>query len=603
MAARLNVRTGEPVDVPSETLFEWWQGVHGRSREEPAALVREGDRFVERSFDRLDADARAVAGGLADAEVGPGDRVAIRAGTCYEWSVVDLACHLLGAVLVPVYPTFPPDRAAYVVEDAGANVLVADFEQPEEVADLVDHRFRLSNLPERELDPEELAGEERELDDPATIVYTSGTTGDPKGCVLTHRNARATLAQLDAHFSPSGDVVAGFLPLSHTYQRFANYHAWDRDAAVAFMDVDDLKAELTMARPTMLPSVPRLYERMYDAIRTQAAEMEGPKGRLFGWALEIAGEYGRAASDGCEPSTGLALKHAVADRLVLSKIRERLGLDRVEYSITGAASIDSEVLYFFWGLGIPLLEVYGATELTAAGTYMPPDRFRPGTVGLPSPGVELALESDGEVLARGPNVFQGYWNDPEKTEEAFLDADGGDPWYRTGDIGEFEDLGDGTSYLRIVDRKANIAVLDTGKNVAPAHIESSLKRSRYVGEAMVIAEGRKFVTALIEPAFEAVVEHVREAGVEIDEDDFERDGDELVAVPRDVIESEPVQQVLEAAVEETNETLAKYERIRRFTALERTLSIDRGELTPTLKKRREVVGDRFADRIEALYED
>jgi long-chain acyl-CoA synthetase len=591
------VHEGEPLEVPDGTMAAWWRERVAAASDDPAALVREGDEFTERPYATLHEDARQVAGGLLDAGLEPGDRLAVRADTCYRWSVVDLACHLAGVVVVPVYPSFPPERAAHVVADADADVLVAADDQPATVADAVESVLTLADLPRRDPDEGELAGEERGPTDAATLVYTSGTTGAPKGCVLTHRNLRATLAQLRAHFPPSGDVATAFLPLSHVYQRLGNYHAWDRGSAVAYMDPDALDEELPMVRPTAITAVPRLYERLHDAIRGRAAEMATPKRQLFEWALDVAGAYGAALADAGDPSATLRARHAVADRLVLSTLREQLGLDRVRHSITGAASIDPEVLTLFWGAGVPLLEGYGATELTTPGALMPPDRFRPGTVGVPAPGIAIGLADDGEVLVAGPNVMREYHGRPDATDEAFLEA-GDRRWYRTGDVGAFDDAG----YLRIVDRKASMAVLDTGKNVAPARVETALKRHRTVAEAMAVADGRKFVVALVQPDYDAALRLAREAGVTVAESAVEREDGEVVAVPRAVVDSDPVRDRLADAVAAANEGLADHEQVGRFDVLERALSVEAGELTPTLKKRRETVAERYADRIEAMYD-
>ncbi len=592
-------------------MAAWFHRKVRNNREDPAALVRAGDEFQPRTFARLDADARAVARRLLDREVEPGDRVGIRSETRYEWSVVDLGCHLAGLVLVPVYPTFSEAQATHVVEDAGIDVLVVEDDPPEGVADAVEAVVGIEALAsgerersdpsgereerdpsgERSDDGPDLPGFDREMGDPATLVYTSGTTGDPKGVELTHRNLLASLAMIDEHFDVPGEIGTAFLPLSHVYQRSGNYFAWHRGAAVAFMSVDDLGEELPMVRPSAIMAVPRLYERIYDEIRDEASA-DGLRGRLLSWAMDVAREYGRAQTRG-DPGPALRGKHWLADRLVYSTLRERLGLDRLRYSITGAASIDPELLHFFWGMGAPLLEGYGATELTTPAAFTPPERPKPGTVGVPAPGEAIRIADDGEILVSGPNVMAGYWNDPEATAEAIDDG-----WYHTGDLGRFDDDG----YLEVLGRKKHFSVLDTGKNVAPERIEDALTSSRYVAEAMAVADGRKFVTAIVQPSYDALVPFARKQGIEIDEAELEREDDEIVAVPRSLLDSPAVRDLFADEVDRSCADLAEYECVGEFALLERALSIERGELTPTLKKRRETIREHYADRIEAMYD-
>jgi long-chain acyl-CoA synthetase len=601
-----DVRTGPPLDVPAGPMARWYIDVVERHGSLPAAHVRDGDRFTTNSYDETFEEACAVAGGLLELAE-PGDRVAIRAETRYEWTVVDLACTLAGLVLVPVYPQFSPEQTAFVIEDAGTRVAVTESELPLEAEAVLEDVLDIEALPRAAFDPEEALGLEADDGDVHTLVYTSGTTGMPKGCEITHRNVLAQLAMAEAALPslPPGSVGTAFLPLNHVYQRVATYSGMNQGFSAAYMTPADLVEELGMVRPNVVPSVPRLYRRMYDGLVDAVREESAPKRRIAEWAIDVAVEYGRALEGGAEsiPAT-LRAKHALADRLVLSTFRERLGLTEVAYAITGAASIDPEVLYFFWGMGVPLLEGYGATETTAGLTINRMDDFHPGTVGTPMPGMAVRLDTGtetpdggrvtGEVLAHGPGIMRGYWNDPEATDAA-IDADG---WYRTGDIGEWQG-----EYLRIVDRKKRLQVLDTGKNVYPAPIEDALRRSPDVAEALVVAEGRKYVAALLQPNLGAALETAREAGAEVEEAAVEYDErGEVIAVPRPVVEHPAVRERLEAAVEAANESLADYERVKRFGVIERALSVGGGELTPTLKKRRGTIEERYADRIEALYD-
>ncbi|THE65789.1 long-chain fatty acid--CoA ligase [Salinadaptatus halalkaliphilus] len=586
------VEAGPALSVPDGPMAAWLEDHFEAYADEPAALIREGDSFEDVRFAELLEEARAVAGGLLELGLEPGDRIGIRAPTRYEWSVADVATHLAGLVLVPVYPSFSADQATHVVDDADASVLITEDDYPDELEDAVDEIVPIDDLPTAE--PPELAGYDADDDEPATIIYTSGTTGDPKGCTITHRNLLAATAMVDERLSlESGNVGTCFLPLSHIYQRVGNYYLWGTGNAAAFMTVDDLKDELGMVEPELLVTVPRVYRRVYAGIQDQIAEMSGAKRRLMEWADGVAKAYGEGRSEGESVSSALAAKHALAEKLVFSTLREELGLTQVEYALTGAASIDADLLHYFWGLGIPLVEVYGSTEVTGPSTMNKPDSFRAGTVGYPMAGSEVGLAADGEVLYRGPNVMEGYWNNEAATADSIVDG-----WYHTGDIGEFDEDG----FLTIVDRKKRMAVLDTGKNVSPNRVETALNRDRFVADSMAIADGRKFVTALLQPNYEAVLDLATDEGIAFDESATERDdSEEVVAVDPALLEDDHVHERFETALESANETLASYEEVGDYRLLERALSVDREELTPTLKKRRPTIEERYADRIESMY--
>jgi long-chain acyl-CoA synthetase len=590
------VHAGEPLDVPDGPLARWFRDRVRAYGDLPATMHRpEADEaFVTRSFEEFYAEAAAVADGLLET-MAPGDRLGIRAETRYEWSVVDVASILAGLVLVPVYPSFSPEQARYVLEDAGVTTLVTERDPPLEVAGAVEWVVDIEDLPRAEdVDPDALPGFDADDGDLATVIYTSGTTGFPKGCELTHRNFLAQLAAVATIIdSEPGDTATCFLPLSHVYQRISNYADWDRGVATVFIDVPTLLADLGEVQPNGFVTVPRVYRRMYDGVQQQVADTDGARGRIARWALDVAREYGRAVDGGGTPSASLRARHRLADRLVYGQLRERLGLSEVGFAITGAASIDAELLHFLWGIGVPVLEGYGATETTAGGTLNRPGEMRAGTVGKPVPGMEIALADDGEVLLRGPQVFRGYWGKPGATAEA-IDEEG---WYHTGDVGEFDG-----EYLRIVDRKKRLQVLDTGKNVYPAPIETALRRSPYIAEAMAVGEGRKFVSALIQPNFDLLVTFAEERGLSFDAGALERDDDGTVtAVPTDLLDHDAVRDLIQSEVDAANEGLAEYERVKRVAVIERTFSVENEELTPTLKKRRRTITEHFDDRIEALY--
>ncbi|MFC5971148.1 AMP-dependent synthetase/ligase [Halomarina salina] len=590
------IHRGEPLDVPDGPLARWFSDRVRSYGDLPATVHREkeGAAFVETTYEALYAEAVAVAGGFLET-MEPGDRLGIRAETRYEWSLVDLASVLAGLVLVPVYPSFSPEQARYVIEDAGVRTLVTEEELPLDVAGAVEWVVDITDLPrEEDTAATDLPGFDATDDDVTSIIYTSGTTGFPKGCELTHRNVLAEMAAIGGILpAVPGDTGTCFLPLSHIYQRVSNYADWDRGVAAVFITIPTLVEDLGAIEPNGFVTVPRVYRRMYDGVQRQLREAAGPRGRIARWAVAVAHEYGRAIDDGGVPAAGLRARHALAERLVYGQLREQLGLTEVRYAITGAASIDPDLLHFFWGIGVPVLEGYGATETTAGVTLSRPGERRAGTVGRPLPGVEIALADDGEVLVRGPQVFRGYWNDPDATAAA-LDDDG---WYHTGDVGEW--VGD---CLRIVDRKKRLQVLDTGKNVYPGPIETALRRSPYVAEAMVVGEGRKYVSALVQPDFDALVAFAEAEGIAFDADDLVRDElGTVVSVPTDLLDHEAVRDLLQSEVDAVNEGLAEYERVKRIAVVERAFSVEQEELTPTLKKRRGTIGEHFGERIEALY--
>lgn len=595
------IRQGQPLVFPEEPMAAWLDEKVKEYRNMPAVYVKENGTYTTRSYQEVYDAAREIAGGLVELGLGPGDRLAIRSETRYEWSLVDLASIITGVVLVPVYPTFSPSQASYVIEDAGASVLITEeYPVDQQVSDAVDEVIEITDLPTGDLD--NTPGLACEMDDVASLIYTSGTTGDPKGVQITHSNFRAQLAMLEEVIPKLDPGAKGtcFLPLSHAYQRLANYNLWNQGHAAVFMDVDTLLEDLQATEPEVFATVPRIYRRMYDGIQDEIAEMSGVKESLVRWSIDVAKDYGYAKEQGSVSST-LELKRRIADRLVYSKLRDQLGMKNVEFAITGAASLDAELLYFFWGMDVKLLEGYGATETTAGATFNRPDEFRAGTVGKPLPGTEVKLDTDGEVLIRGPHVMAGYWNLTEKTAETLVEdgtSESDGKWYRTGDIGEWDG-----EYLKIVDRKKRMAVLDTGKNVYPNPIETAIRRSEYIEETMVIAAGRKFVSALIQPNFNQLLGFADDNAIEYDESAISREDEEVTSVPEELIDHEAVIDLIDGEIKAGNEELADYETVKKFSLINRAFSVEAEELTPTLKKRRGTIESNFEDKIESMYSE
>jgi long-chain acyl-CoA synthetase len=554
---------------------------------------------VEWSYAALAREAAELARGLVALGIGPGDRVAVLATTRPEWTIADCAIAWAGAIVVPVYHTSSPEECAYILAHSEARAIVCETaahvatvteargELPalehviaidpgaSNATSLADLRARAPEVPPEALDRRL---DELEPDDPATIVYTSGTTGPPKGCVLTHRNVLATVDMYERRLDLGVPVLFLFLPLAHMLARITQLVGLDRGATLAFWSGEParLLEDVTAAAPTHLPSVPRLFEKIHT--RALAGVHDGPalRRRLFGWALGT-GQAHRDAERTGTASPALHARHAVADRLVLSRVRTLFG-GRLELALTGAAPIAPEVLRFFDACGVLVVEGYGLTETCAAATLNAPGAFRFGTVGRALPGAEVRVAADGEVLIRGPHVFAGYHRDPEATRQV-LDGD----WLRTGDLGELDDDG----YLRITGRKKELIITSSGKNVAPANVESALRESRWISQAVVFGDNRPYLVALLTLDPEEAPALAGELGVPA----------ELEAMARDP----RVRERLQAEVDAANRRFARIEQVKRFLVLGRDLSQAAGELTPTLKVKRTVLEQRYGAEIAALY--
>jgi long-chain acyl-CoA synthetase len=403
-----------------------------------------------------------------------------------------------------------------------------------------------------------------EEDDLATLIYTSGTTGPPKGCMLTHRNLVTAALRVRQSVHEPGDVVLLFLPLAHSYGRLAHQAASHRGATIALVaDVARVPEALTTVRPTVLPAVPRVYEKVHANTLGEIERAGGPRRRIGLWALGVGARASRARREGKPVPALLALRERLAERLVFAKVRGRLG-GRLRVGISGAAPLSTDVMEFFHALGVPVIEGYGLTETASSATVNEVNDFRIGTVGRPVEGAEIRLAEDGEILIRSDAVFAGYYKEPEATAEALTE----DGWLRTGDVGEI----DGDGFLRITDRKKDLIITAGGKNVAPQNLENALKSSRFVSQAIVVGDRRPYVAALLT-----------------------LDEAEVAASGRDP------QQLVQELVDDVNRDRVRVEQIKRYVVLPRDFSQEEGEVTPTMKLRRGVIHEHFADEIEQLY--
>jgi long-chain acyl-CoA synthetase len=559
-----------------------------------------------RSFGTMEFFRRtaALADALADLGVAAGDRVIVACDTRPEWHMVDIAILSLGAVNAPIYATLTPEQVAYQAGDSGAAVAIA--ENPEQMAKFLLVRAtcpELRHLVQVEgersggvLALDDLWGEvadgaeerfwERAAqvkeEDLATIVYTSGTTGEPKGVMLTHRNIVFNVVESLSRVEIARDELGlEFLPLCHMIERIAGYMYMSLGASRAYCSVYHVGELMKEIRPAVFASVPRLLEKVHAAIVARAEAASPAKRALFHWAVATGAEVAGRRLAGELVGGGLALKHRLADRLVLSKVRAALG-GRLKASFCGGAAVPLYVHEFFQAIGIPIQEAWGLTETSPVITLngWSPGDMRLGSVGRPLPSYEMRVADDGELLAKGPSVFSGYWNKPEQTAEVF-DAEG---FFQTGDIGTIDDDG----FVFITDRKKDIIVTAGGKNIAPQPVESELKESPYIENAVLIGDGRPYIVALLAPDPEAVGAWAEDRG---------EDAGDLAAV---LVHPELAREFAQA-VEGVNEKLARFEQIKQFRVLPEPLTVEGGALTPTMKVKRRAVTEAYADLIEEMY--
>ncbi|MEP0775004.1 MAG: long-chain fatty acid--CoA ligase [Acidobacteriota bacterium] len=559
--------------------------------------IRHGKGWREYTVKEFEKATREVAGKLYRAGVRHGDRVALFCENRPEWHIIDFACHLLGAVSVPLYATLPAHQVRYIVADAEAKMLLVSGRQRAAAAleatvglpgvrvvgiepGLAENLDSIADLPSPSKHDQPPAVELSE-NDLASLIYTSGTTGDPKGVMLTHRNFINQVQTMAPLYPISEkDISMSFLPLSHVYERTVDYVFFNAGTQINYVEsIERVPSQLTEIRPTVMVSVPRLYERSYIKIIAKIQQEGGAKKRLFEWALKVGRKVKEAEWRGEKPGAFARGQYVVAKARIFSKILERLG-GRLNFTISGGAPLAREVAEFFDIVGLPILQGYGLTETSPVIAANRLDANRIGSVGKVLPGYEVRIASDGEILARGANIMKGYWRKPELTAEV-LDAEG---FLHTGDVGYL----DADGYLFITDRKKDLIVTSGGKNIAPQPIEGRLGATPYIAQAVVIGDKYPYLVALIVPNFENLEAHFAERGSK----GLSRE--EMAAHPE-------TERLIGEAVREINQELAMHERVRRFTVLAREFSIEEGELTPTMKVRRRVVGERYRDRIEQMY--
>jgi long-chain acyl-CoA synthetase len=565
--------------VAERTIPRLWRDAVTAKRPGAAYLVEaESGRWREVSWDEAARAVEELANGLLARGIRKGDAFGIVSRTRLEWTLFDFALARVGAITAPVYPSSSSKEAAYVLDHSEAvGALVEDDAQGEKVEQLrLAHVLTVDSLDElraqgvafSQENPEALAAAEAAIgeNDLYTYIYTSGTTGPPKGCMIRHRNYYSMTACIERieDLSFGDDLMLLYLPLAHNFGRLMSLWGAYAGFTIAFCPDPYAVADvLPQVRPTLLPSVPRVYEKAHTAVVSRLEEAPGRRRWVAGWAIRVGRRVGELRRQKKPVPRWLALQHLLADRLVYSKVKERFG-GRLRIGISGGAPLAKEIGEFFYALDMLIVEGWGLTECTTAAAVNRPSRFKFGTVGPAMPGFEVKTDDDGELLILSDTIFAGYLKDDEATR-AVMTKDG---WLRSGDVGSIDEDG----FVTITDRKKDIIVTAGGKNLAPQNIESALKTSRWVSQVLVIGDRRPYVTALIT----------------LDEGEVAKaNGD--------------VQALVQQAVDEVNRELSRFEQIKRFAIVPREFTAEEGEVTPTLKLKRRVIEERFADEIESLY--
>jgi long-chain acyl-CoA synthetase len=541
-----------------------WQDVLAKGLATPAYLEEQADGWREVAWTEAADRVEALGKALLARGVGHGDSVAVVARTRLEWLLLDWAIMSIGAVVVGLYPSNTAQECRYILEHCDATlVFVENDEQHDKVKSVYSGPIvRFDEIAQFEAEGRAYDGPAPapvSEEDVATLIYTSGTTGPPKGVILTHRNL-ATAASRATSTTEADDLVLLFLPMAHSFARIAHQGSAYNGATVALVsDVARVPEALQRTKPTFLPAVPRVYEKIHANTLGEIERAGGVKRALGLWALRV----GARASAADRPSPLLQAQARIADKLVFAKVKEKLG-GRLRLGVSGAAPLGLDVLEFFNSMGILVIEGYGLTETSSSLSVNEQEDYRLGTVGRAVDGCEVKFDADGEILVKSPSVFAGYYKDPEATAAAFTE----DGWFRTGDVGEIDSDG----FIKITDRKKDLIITAGGKNIAPQNLENALKASRFVSQAVAIGDRRPYVTALIT-----------------------LDWDEVNATGRDP------QELVQEIVDTVNRDRVRVEQIKKFTILPRDFSQEEGEVTPTLKLRRRIVHEHFADEIEQLY--
>jgi long-chain acyl-CoA synthetase len=596
----------------AETLPQVFQGVVAQFGDKAVIKHRIGKEWHEISYKELAERIAKIAAGLASLGIEKGDRVALLSENRPEWVISDLAVLHLGAMIAPIYPTLPSPQVGYITRNSEAKAIIV--ENAKQLAKVVEARESLPDLkfviimdpdkiPEGSevitLDDVRKKGEENPLGDKyaetwqnidpesvASLVYTSGTTGDPKGAMITHHNFTFNVRQSLEHFERQGEAITekdtflSFLPLCHVFERTTGYYLpFFVGAAVAYSEgVRTLMDDMAVNKPTIMVCVPRVYEAFVERIQAAAEKKTENEQKIFKEAIAAGEEYAEKKRTTGHAGPILWAKHVAFDKVVFKAIRERFG-GEMRFFVAGGAALNPETAKFFEAIGLPVLEGYGMTESSPVIAVNPNRRVKIGTVGICLPRGEIKIAEDGEICYRGENVMKGYWKNDTATAE-MIDSEG---WLHTGDIGHLDDEG----YLKITDRKKDIIVLGNGKNVAPQPIEQTIKNSPFISEIVLIGDKQSIVTALVVPNKEKLKEWAK--GENLPADDEEA-----------LVNSPETRKKIKAEIDANSKHLADFERVKKFALLNTTFSVDGGEMTPTLKIKRKVVLQKYAKEVASL---
>ncbi|MBS1861225.1 MAG: long-chain fatty acid--CoA ligase [Actinobacteria bacterium] len=585
----------------SKTLADLLVRAAERYGAKPALRYKDGGAWVDRSFQQVLEIVRPLSLGLVALGVEKGDRVSILANTRPEWTYFDFAALSIGATVVPIYQTNSPEECAYVLENSDAKVVVVENE--EQLAKMREVRASLPALEhvvmmvgdaEDVISMDALAQKGGAVDeavlqqrmdavtreDICTFIYTSGTTGPPKGCIISHGNYRSMLDMVNAtSVIEEEDVAYLYLPLAHSFALLIQLGSFDLGATIAYWEGDPNKIvpNLGELKPTYFPSVPRIFEKIYTAANSGMEKAGGLKKVIFDWSIKTGKRMRETERAGKQPSWLLQREYAFADKQVLSKIRGLFG-GNLRLAVSGAAPINPDILRFFDAAGVFVVEGWGMTETSTAATVATEEEFKFGTIGKPFPGCEVKIADDGEILVKGPNVFQGYHKNPEATAETIVDG-----WLHTGDIGEI----DAEGFIKITGRKKDIIITAGGKNITPANLEAEIRQHQLVSQCVVVGDRRPYLVALVTLDPEEAVAYAKDHGLPED--------------PAQLATNPEIRKVVEDHVEEINKKFARVEQVKKVAILPRDLSQEDGELTPTLKVKRAVVTEKHEKEIEELY--
>ena len=590
-----------------ETLSQLFENTCRTYRKDNLLMSKREGRYVPISTDEFEARVRTLSAGLRELGLRQGDKVVIFSENRPEWVMTDFAVLCAGGVTVPIYTSLMPEQVKYIINDSDAKMVVCsnrelwlkveavrrdlpqvrhsimiDEEAPSGVMTLGEVMGRGKTAAAADPARFDTIAAAIKPDDLASIIYTSGTTGTPKGVMLTHGNFVSNSKALDAvtDFAHT-DTILSFLPLSHVLERMTTFSFLYKGASIAYAEsVDTVAENLTEVRPTIMISVPRLFDKIYARVMDNVLTQSAVKRQIFFWALRVGKRYG-ARKIRKEPiPAGLAAQRNLAAKLVFSKIVEKTG-GRVKFFVSGGAPLSKDVAEFFYAMGIIILEGYGLTETSPVLTCNTFGKLRFGTVGTPVPGVDVKFAPDGEILARGPNIMKGYYKKEAETREVMADG-----WFHTGDIGYLDPDG----FLVITDRKKDLIITAGGKNVAPQPIENLIKTNAYIVNAVVVGGARKFISALVVPDFEKLEAYAGTNGIPF------RDRAELCA-------KDEIRDFMLAEVNRATPDLASYERVKKVALLDHDFELEAGEMTPTLKVKRNFVEGKYKPVIDLLYKE